>query len=151
MPLTGDVQDAYNDPYAMKRNGRIKRSEFEKWKRTEQHTKWRRIQLEIQKNQCAYCRVDLTKKNIVTHIDHIHPLRFEGTNRYNNLLLSCRRCNMRKYVATNRVEPDWVKKNKEKVLTKNRLRWFRAQQAKQFHELVFQEQLGWEMRQKFGE
>ena len=45
--------------------------------------------MEIQQGDCAYCFSKLEKY----HIEHIIPISFGGTNNFNNLVLSCPRCN----------------------------------------------------------
>lgn len=152
MPSTEGIYDAYNDPYAQKRTARKRRSEFENLKRTKAFKKWRKEQYSVQTGKCAYCRIPLHYKDIVTHVDHIQPLRFDGTNAFTNLLLSCRRCNTKKYIATNRATPDWVRVRKE-VGEKNKklagIRKAQANQMKQIMEREFQDQLAWELKQMF--
>jgi 5-methylcytosine-specific restriction endonuclease McrA len=47
-----------------------------------------------QKYKCAYCRKSLRKKY---QVDHIVPLARGGTNRRNNIQLTCEKCNHSKY------------------------------------------------------
>lgn len=48
----------------------------------------------LQKNRCAYCRVDLRK--IKSHVDHILPLAGGGDNSRSNLQILCKDCNLTK-------------------------------------------------------
>lgn len=147
MQISG-VVDAVNDPYGRRFYARKKRVEFEKFKRTKEFQSWRRIQLRAQKEQCAYCRVKLTKSNIVTHVDHVSPLYHEGTNVIDNLVLTCRRCNLRKYTSNRYVYPEWIKDNKRK----HRIKKMRKEQRKLMNNIIKEEmeqQLAYELGQMF--
>lgn len=148
------IIDVAKDPYAAKHQGRSNRVAFEKLKRTKAFQAWREEQYDIQDGKCAYCGIPLHHKNIVVHIDHIQPLRFGGSNAYENLLLSCRRCNMKKWVATNRVMPEWVKERKIHIENWKRIREARTEQAQIMKQLVTQEldeQLAYDLRERFRE
>jgi 5-methylcytosine-specific restriction endonuclease McrA len=47
---------------------------------------------------CAYCSTPLTSEN--THIDHIHPLSKGGSHSIDNVVLSCKDCNLKKNAKT---------------------------------------------------
>lgn len=47
--------------------------------------------LKLQDGNCAYCDIELSAD---FHVEHIMPLCCGGTNNYNNLALSCPRCNL---------------------------------------------------------
>lgn len=47
-----------------------------------------------QRGRCAYCRCKLNPRN--THVDHIMPLRRQGSNWRANLQLTCAACNIKK-------------------------------------------------------
>ena len=132
------LHDAFSDPYAQKATGAKRRKEFDKLKRSKGFKAWRTRQLKIQEGLCAYCRVPLDKSNIVTHVDHVTPLRFDGTNDYRNFVLSCRRCNEKKWIATNYVVPEWIRKNDEKSRQRQRLNSRREAQYEQAKEMLVQ-------------
>lgn len=131
--------DVANDPYGRRYYAHKKRVEFEKLKRTPEFKAWRNRQLRIQKKLCAYCQISLTYKNIVTHVDHINPLYYEGSNNFENLVLSCRRCNLKKWVNNRIVEPDWIKKNRANYPKVQQLSTLRGLQKKQMQDLVAKE------------
>lgn len=130
------THNAYNDPYARRATASKKRVKFEKIKRTQTFKQWRSRQLKVQNNSCAYCRVNLDKRGIVTHIDHVTPLYYDGNNEYNNFVLSCRRCNMRKWISNRYVVPQWIKDNDEKMRQEQRLKSFRNAQKQQAREII---------------
>lgn len=127
--------DAVNDPYARRHNARLKRSEFEKFKRTKQFKSWKNIQIRAQRYRCAYCRTRLDKANTVVHVDHVDPLYFEGKNNIENLVLACRNCNIKKWINNRVVYPQWITDNKRS----HRVRAIRNEQKKQMKSLVDQE------------
>lgn len=146
------IIDVSKDPYGQKYYGRKNRKTFEQLKRTPAFKRWREQQFKLQQGRCAYCKIPLKAKNIVTHIDHIQPLRFDGTNGYDNLLLSCRRCNTKKWIATNRVLPEWVKNRRVDAEKWSQLTELRREQKRQMKELAQQEieeQIGYELKQMF--
>lgn len=138
-----EVIDVYNDPYGHRYYAHKKRVAFEKIKRTKEFKWWKIKQFNIQHGRCAYCQVALERKNIITHVDHVVPLFHEGTNDFSNLVLSCRRCNLRKWISNKHVIPDWVKKNKERYKT-------HATQARLMQQLVERE-LDEQMLEKLNE
>lgn len=131
--------DVANDPYARRFYASKKRSEFEKLKRTDEFKRWRTRQLRIQKGRCAYCCIKLSYRNIVTHVDHINPLYYEGSNSFDNLVLSCRKCNVRKWINNRVVKPDWIKRNEADYPTVQRLSTMRGQQKRLMRELIERE------------
>lgn len=130
------IIDVYNDPYCQRLNAHKKRNEFEKLKKTNSFQQWRERQIKVQDNRCAYCKVRLDMYGIVTHIDHITPLYHDGKNEYTNFVLSCRRCNMRKWVANNYVYPEWIKDRDIKMRQQDRLKHLHKQQYQQRQELL---------------
>ncbi len=48
----------------------------------------------IQKNRCSYCGTDISQKY---HVDHIVPLSRGGSNKKDNIALTCPRCNLSKH------------------------------------------------------
>lgn len=142
--------DAYNDPYQEKSINLKKRKEFEKLKRTNGFKQWRIHQSKIQNNKCAWCHGDLNKS--VVHVDHIEPLRFNGKNEYKNLVLSCRRCNVKKWIANNRVRPDWIIKNEELMKKRQRRKMILKQQqrlANEINEDIIADSLRWITQQEW--
>ena len=49
-------------------------------------------------NHCVFCDEDLTGAEV--HLDHIIPESKGGTTTYDNLQVTCRRCNLAKGVLT---------------------------------------------------
>lgn len=45
------------------------------------------------KGMCEYCRVPQTSGTITYHVDHIRPIKHNGTDDIDNLCLSCYKCN----------------------------------------------------------
>src|ERR1044072_9420933 len=122
--------DAYNDPYGKKKTAALMRVKFETCKKTEACAIFRRRQMAVQDYKCAYCQVDLRRKNIVVHIDHRVPLYEGGSNRTNNLLLTCRRCNLKKFTKVYGL-PMWVEKRfryRHRGQEQKRLEAIRAEQ-----------------------
>lgn len=133
------VIDVAKDPYGRSFYAAQKRRAFEKLKKTKAFKEWKQKQLLIQEGKCAYCGISLSFRDIVTHVDHVQPLYFEGTNNFDNLVLSCRRCNLRKWINNNRVVPEWIRKRGSNIEAIERLRSAREEQAKIMEELVNQE------------
>ena len=129
------VIDCYNDPYSRRLSASNKRKEFEKLKKSQKFINWRKYQTNIQKNKCAYCKVNLSNKGVVTHIDHVTPLYFDGKNDFENLVLSCKRCNTKKWVANTYVVPEWIHKRKKGY----ELYLLKQQQKKLYENLVLEE------------
>lgn len=48
-----------------------------------------RTLVKMQEGYCAYCDLEMTNY----HVEHITPISFGGSNKINNLVLSCPRCN----------------------------------------------------------
>ena len=99
-----------------------KRLFFARLKKTPAFKKWKVAQFEAQSGRCAWCRKPIDLYDIKTHVDHILPLLWWGTNDFNNLVLSCADCNMEKSASTSgyhgakgalgeNKKPDWVKPN----------------------------------------
>lgn len=110
--------DCFNDPYQRRATASLMRTKFNSIKKTKEFMSWRKKQqFKIQLNQCAWCRVSFSSKGVIVHIDHITPLYFEGKNDYSNYVLSCGRCNIKKWIRNDMVKPDWVK-NRELSLEK---------------------------------
>lgn len=125
------IKEEFNsakDPYGHRYYAKKKRIEFEAFKRTKVFSAWKIKQLRIQRDKCAYCEILLTLTNIVTHIDHVQPLYYDGKNTLDNLVLACRRCNMRKWISNRYVVPEWIKKNKQYDEERERLNKARAEQ-----------------------
>lgn len=49
--------------------------------------------LKLQHNTCFYC---MTPIDMSGHLDHLIPVYYGGTNRFRNLVASCRSCNITK-------------------------------------------------------
>jgi len=146
------VIDAYNDPYQEYSEARKKRKEFNQLKSKEVFRSWRNRQYKIQKGKCAWCLIELDRGNIVTHIDHVTPLRFEGKNEFTNFVLSCRRCNRRKWIQNNFVYPEWIKENEEVEKGKQQRRKLYARQINQAKELLVEaeaDQIRWILREEW--
>lgn len=131
--------DVYNDPYSRRATAGKMRVEFEKLKRTKEFKRWRVRQLYKQEGKCAYCKISLRRENIVTHVDHVQPLYYDGKNIFDNLVLSCRRCNLRKWISDKYVVPDWIKAREAHLKRKAKLDPIRAKQKKLMKELVNQQ------------
>ena len=58
----------------------------------------RRSVIERDGLHCVYCDEDLTDKEI--HLDHVIPESKGGTTSYNNLQVTCRKCNLSKGILT---------------------------------------------------
>lgn len=70
---------------------------------------------EIQGNKCFYCEEPLSKGRS-THIEHLTPVSRGGTNDWQNLVVSCQRCNSQKKNKTliefsfEKLSPQWLDK-----------------------------------------
>ena len=138
------IIDCYNDPYQEFAQCAIKRYEFEKMKKQPWFNPWYKRQMQVQDNLCAWCRNSLSEVRV--HVDHVEPLRFFGKNETKNLVLSCARCNLQKFVSRVYVVPDWIKLNDVKLRREQRLRSFRKRQYVQAKEIVddmVAEELSW--------
>ena len=58
----------------------------------------RRMVIERDGLHCVYCDEDLTDKEI--HMDHVIPESQGGATNYNNLQVTCRKCNLAKGVLS---------------------------------------------------
>lgn len=130
------IIDVNKDPYGRRAYASINRKKFELLKRTVEFKKWRSRQLQLQRHRCAYCKVDLRKNNIIIHVDHVQPLYYDGKNAYSNLVLSCRRCNLKKWVNNRIVVPNWIKENEIRDVERQRLKSLRSKQRAQMSEIV---------------
>ena len=138
--------DCYNDPYNRRATARRMRTKFNAQKLTMEFEEWRTLQKRIQKNHCAWCRINLGIDTVVTHIDHVTPLYFDGSNDFSNLVLSCKRCNVRKWVRNDYVMPGWILKRKEGVERRMRLEEARIAQelqAERILDSMVADELGW--------
>lgn len=54
---------------------------------------------------CEYCRYPEAASSTPLEVDHIVPEAKGGTTTLDNLALSCRSCNLHKYVKTEAVDP----------------------------------------------
>lgn len=130
------IIDVFNDPYSRKLNAHIKRKEFEKIKQSRGFKLWKQRQVKVQENKCAYCKICLDKKYIITHIDHVTPLYYDGKNNYSNYVLSCKKCNLKKWVSNRYTIPDWIKYNDNKIRQESRLKSFRQKQKRQINGII---------------
>lgn len=100
-----------------------KRAEFEEQKKTVFFKDWKREQYYCQNKQCAWCRKNIELHSPDTHVDHIKPLMWWGTNEYTNLVLSCKECNEEKgdntvgwaggkHIPGENSKPTWIKPNR---------------------------------------
>ena len=58
----------------------------------------RRMVIERDGLRCVYCDIDLT--NAEVHLDHVIPESQGGSTTFNNLQVTCRKCNLEKGVLT---------------------------------------------------
>lgn len=61
-------------------------------------TNLRRMVIERDGLRCVYCGEELAGKEI--HLDHVIPEAHGGTTTYNNLQVTCRKCNISKGVLS---------------------------------------------------
>ena len=71
----------------------------------------RRSVIERDGLNCVYCDEDLTDKEI--HLDHVIPESKGGTTSYNNLQVTCRKCNLSKGILT---EDEFMSKLRHRAL-----------------------------------
>ncbi len=104
------------------------RYEFEELKKSERFKKWKREQWICQKKRCAWCKRLIGLNTPYTHVDHVVPLFYGGTNATNNLVLTCSRCNKTKGFKTRgynnkengsgkerkggNKKPNWIRENR---------------------------------------
>ena len=74
-------------------------------------TNLRRMVIERDGLRCVYCDLDLTNNEV--HLDHVVPESQGGTTTYNNLQVTCRKCNLEKGILT---ESEFVNKLRNRAL-----------------------------------
>jgi 5-methylcytosine-specific restriction endonuclease McrA len=123
------------------------RVKFERWKATPDCAAWRLEQERIQRGRCAWCKYKLFLPGRKVHIDHVDPLYLGGSNDPSNLVLSCARCNMRKFVDGRYVVPDWIKESKaglEKIRARKNLIADQKRQAIELlDDVMLEDELSW--------
>ena len=73
----------------------IRREIFDAAKKDPRFKVWKKEQLEnCQNHKCPWCNNEITLKG--SHVDHIEPLRYYGSNRSYNLVVACKDCNKKK-------------------------------------------------------
>lgn len=77
-----------------------KRLYFARLKQTPAFKRWKDTQYACQDGKCAWCCKHIDLYSPQTHVDHILPLLWWGTNEFSNLVLSCDDCNMEKAANT---------------------------------------------------
>jgi 5-methylcytosine-specific restriction endonuclease McrA len=92
--------------------------EFYAWKKTEDYAKWRKRQFGRQAGLCYYC--DKSLVGVKTDIEHVIPRSKGGTNKKNNLVLACWRCNKQK--GSNELARPEKKALKQKHNSKRQIR-----------------------------
>lgn len=63
---------------------------------------------------CVYCDEDLTNGEI--HLDHVIPESQGGSTTYNNLQVTCRKCNLAKGVLTESEFVDRLRRRAQNIL-----------------------------------
>ena len=66
--------------------------------------------------RCVYCDEDLSSAEI--HMDHVIPESQGGTTDFNNLQVTCRKCNLAKGVLTESVFTDRLKQRALNILNR---------------------------------
>lgn len=61
-------------------------------------TNLRRMVIERDGLRCVYCDLDLTNNEV--HIDHVIPESKGGKTSFDNLQVTCRKCNLEKGILT---------------------------------------------------
>ena len=62
-------------------------------------------------NRCEYCQLSQSGQAATFHVDHIIPLKENGTTTLDNLALSCVSCSLHKAAKTRALDPqtgEWV-------------------------------------------
>ena len=95
-----------------------KRVKFELQKEKPFFKEWFNEQLRCQHGLCAWCQRRLSLEDC--EVDHIVPLFRNGTNSYDNLLISCHICNEKKGDTSGYKKPSWIIPNKVLEWTKNK-------------------------------
>lgn len=144
--------NVFKDPYGRKLYAHKRRIEFEKFKKTDEFKSWRRIQMLAQKKRCAYCRVRLERYGIIIHVDHVNPLYYGGKNNIENLVISCSRCNMKKWINDRYVYPEWITENKVKHrrrnIIENQKRLMRDLVNRELDEQALSGELSWLLQER---
>ena len=109
------------------------RYEFEKLKTTRKFKQWVREQWECQHGQCAWCEKPVMMwPNRGVVVDHVKPLSYradeQGDNSYDNLVLSCYKCNDEKGDEEGYYTPSWITLNKFSPAGEKELREIAAQE-----------------------
>ncbi len=90
----------YLDMQRIYRNTRsVERAAIRKSMTTSKRDIFMEKKLSNQCNQCFYCATPI---DMTSHLDHIVPVYYGGSNRSSNLVACCRPCNM--YKATGQIE-----------------------------------------------
>ena len=71
----------------------------------------RRMIIERDGLRCVYCDLDLIDKEV--HIDHVIPESKGGTTTFDNLQVTCRKCNLEKGILT---ESEFINKLRTRAL-----------------------------------
>lgn len=74
-------------------------------------TKLRKMVIERDGERCVYCDEDLTNSEI--HLDHVIPESQGGPTNYENLQVTCRKCNLAKGVLS---ESEFTNKLRQRAL-----------------------------------
>lgn len=69
--------------------------------------------LKLQRNQCFYCCVPI---DMASHLDHVVPVYYGGRNTLNNLVASCRDCNMEKGTGQIEITNPYTIKDYQKLI-----------------------------------
>lgn len=110
------------EKYLNNEDWRKKRLFFAKLKKTGAFMNWKTKQYDCQFGKCAWCKKAIDLHSPETHVDHIMPLLWYGTNEFRNLVLSCAVCNTDKAASIDGYHgakgafgenqmPDWIKFN----------------------------------------
>lgn len=65
---------------------------------------------------CVYCDEDLTNNEI--HLDHVIPESQGGTTTYNNLQVTCRKCNLAKGILSESEFVDRLRRRAQNILNR---------------------------------
>lgn len=74
-------------------------------------TNLRRMVIERDGLRCVYCDLDLVNNEV--HMDHVIPESQGGTTTFDNLQVTCRKCNLEKGILT---EDQFVEKLRTRAL-----------------------------------
>jgi 5-methylcytosine-specific restriction endonuclease McrA len=128
--------DAYKDPYGLRVQAHKKRVVFTHMKQTLTFQAWKKRQFKVQLGKCAWCLIPLTNVGVRIHVDHVTPLFFEGENDFSNLVLSCSRCNLKKWISNRYVVPEWIKARDLELRVQKKLKAARKAQYRQARQLI---------------